>query len=215
MSDDVMGYLPNLCSISPGTLNGVFDNTATLGLHVIASSPASRIVTIPIGIQAAPLEGDPCFNGQFIQTGYHGEIAGPSVYAQVPFGEWDVANEIAYDQPWGVMLTPKATKTAVNSGDGVDDGYGGASSAGGYMVYHVFDGGNTNATIKIQDETTIDGAFGDLSGATSGEIDCSTEQKGIVELAVGATVKQYLRWQLVLDGGSGTVVFALAFIRGR
>ena len=213
MSDDVKGYFPNLPSISPGTLNGMFDNTATLGLHVIASAPASRIVTIPIGIQAAPLAGDPCFNGQFIQTGYHGELAAPSVYAQVPFGEWDVANELNYDQAWGKMIHVKAARTAANTANGDNDN-GGASTAGGYMVYHVFAGagGDGTATISIDDSANNSDWIA-LSGATSGEIICTSIQKGIVQLAIGATVRQHLRWQLSLNGAT-SVTFAVAFVRG-
>ena len=214
MSDAVKGALPNLCSISPGTLNGMFDNTATSGLHAVTSTPASRIVTIPIGIQAAPLAGDTCFNGQFIQLGYQGEIAGPSVYATVPFGEWDVANELNYDQAWGKMVHVKAARTAANTGDNDVDGAA-ATTAGGYMVYHVFAGagGDGTATISI-DDSADDSAWTALDDATTGEIVCTSVQKGIVQLAVGATVRRYLRWQLSLNGAT-SVTFAIAFVRGK
>lgn len=210
MADAVAGAMPNLPSISPGTLNGMFDNTATSGLHVIASAPASRIVTVPIGIQAVPQNGDTCFNGQFNQLSYQGEIAGPSVYAQVPFGEWDVENELNYDQPWGKMIHVKAARTAANTGTNDVDG-GAATTAGGYLVYHIFAGDGT-ATISI-DDSADDAAWSALAGATSGEKDCSSVQKGIVQLAVGATVRQYLRWQLSLNTAN-TVTFAIAFVRG-
>ena len=211
MSDAVMGVMPNLPSISPGILNGVFDNTGTSGLHAVASSPASRIVTVPIGIQAAPLDGDPCFNGQFNQLGYGAEIAGPSVYATIPFGEWDVANELNYDQAWGQMVHAKGAETGANATAAFTVDGGAATSKGGYLVYHVFAGDGT-ATISI-DDSADDSAYLALSGATSGEKDCSAVQKGIVQLAVGATVRQYLRWQLALNTAN-TVTFALAFVRG-
>lgn len=215
MSDDVMGALPNLPSISVGTLNGVFDNTATSGLHALASPvPTSRIMTIPIGIQAAPQNGDTCFNGQFVQLGYEGEPVGPSVYANVPFGEWDVANELNYDQAWGKMVHVKAARTAPNTANNDVDG-GAATSKGGYLVYHIFAGagGDGTATISI-DDSADNSSWLALSGATAGELDCRTVQKGIVQLAVGATVRQYLRWQLSLNGAT-TVTFAIAFVRGK
>jgi len=213
MSDAVMGALPNLPSISVGTLNGMFDNTATSGLHAVASTPASRIVTVTIGIQAVPQNGDTCFNGQFNQLDYQGEIAGPSVYAQVPFGEWDVANELNYDQAWGKMVHVKAARTAANTANNDVDG-GAATTKGGYMVYHVFAGagGDGTATISI-DDSADNSAWTALSNATTGEIVCTSVQKGIVQLAVGATVRQYLRWQLSLNGAT-SVTFALAFVRG-
>lgn len=211
MSDAVMGVMPNLPSISPGTLNGVFDNTATSGLHALASPvPTSRIMTIPIGIQAAPLAGDSCFNGQFVQLGYSGELAGPSVYATVPFGEWDVENGLNYDQAWGKMVHVKAARTAANTGTHDVDG-GAATAKGGYMVYHVFAGDGT-ATISI-DDSADDSDWTALTNATTGVIDCSAVTKGIKQCLVGATVRQYLRWQL-LKGTATTVTFAIAFVRG-
>ena len=39
-SDAVHGYLAELCMINVGTLNGNFDNTATSGLHALASAGA-------------------------------------------------------------------------------------------------------------------------------------------------------------------------------
>lgn len=214
MSDAMMGFMSNLPSISPGILNGVFDNTATSGLHVIGSAvAASRIITVPIGIQAAPAQGDPCFNGQFVQAGYHGEIVGPSVYAQVPFGEWDVLSPLNYDQPWGVVLDPMSAQTGANTAVGIDDN-GGASTAGGYMIYHV-SAGNGTATISIDDAATnTNPNFGALASATSGELDMSSVQKGIVQLGVTATVRQFLRWQISLNTAT-TVTFALAFVRGN
>lgn len=213
MSDAVKGYLPGLASISPGTLNGVFDNTATTGLHVIASSVASRKLMIPIGIRAAPAAGDPVFMGYFVQTGYNGELVGPSVYANVPFGEWDASDFPAYDVPWGNLIHAKAARTAANTAVGIDD-YGAATAKGGYMMYQVFAGDGT-ATITMEDAATnTNPSFAALTGATSGELDCSAVQKGIVELGVGATVRQFLRWQLSLNSAS-TVTWAIAFCRGR
>ena len=215
MADAVMGALPNLPSISVGTLNGVFDNTATSGLHALASPvPSSRIITVPIGIQAVPQNGDTCFNGQFVQLGYTGEPVGPSVYANVPFGEWDVANELNYDQAWGQMVHVKAARTGANGTAAFTVDGGAATTAGGYLVYHIFAGagGDGTATISI-DDSADDSAYSALSGATSGSLDCRSVQKGIVQLAVGATVRQYLRWQLAL-GQATTVTFAIAFVRG-
>lgn len=212
MSDAMMGFLPNLCTITPTILNGVFDNTVTSGLHVIGSAvAASRIAMFPIGMGAAPTSGDPVFMGQFVQSGYVGEIAGPSVYANIPFGMWDVENEIAYDQPWGDLVHPNGAETGANTGTNDVDGLA-ATTAGGWLMYHVFAGDGT-ATISI-DDSADDSAWAALSGATSGELDMSSVQKGIVALGVGATVRQYLRWQISLNTAT-TVTWAMAFVRGN
>ena len=213
MGDAVKGYLPGKASISPGVLNGVFDNTATSGLHVIASTVAqSEVIMIPIGIRAAPAIGDPVFMGEFVQLGYNAEISGAAVFANIPFGEWDVANLLAHQQnkPWGVLLHAKTARTAANStATGVDD-YEAATALGGSMMYQVFAGDGT-ATISI-DDSADDSSFAALTGATSGELDCSTVQKGVVDLTATRDVRRYLRWQLSLNTAT-TVTFAIGFCR--
>ena len=209
MSDAVKGYLPGLASISPGTLNGVFDNTATTGLHVIASTVASRKLMIPIGIRAAPAAGDPVFMGYFVQTGYNGELVGPSVYANVPFGEWDISDLPAYDVPWGFLSHPKGAETGANSAAGIDD-YGAATSYGGWLMYQAF-AGDGLATVSV-DDSADNSAWTALAGATSGELDFSNVQKGIVELGATATIRRYTRFQISFNTAT-TVTFALALCR--
>lgn len=214
MGDSVKGYLPGKASISPGVLNGVFDSTATSGLHVIASTVAqSEVVMIPIGIRAAPAAGDPVFMGEFTQLGYHAVEEAGAIFANVPFGEWDVSDLLSHarSKPWGVLIHAKAAVTAVNTAVGIDD-YGAATALGGYMMYQVFAGDGT-ATITIEDASTNSNAnFAALTGATSGELDCSSVQKGVVDLTAAQAVKQYLRWQISF-GTAETVTFALAFCR--
>jgi len=129
----------------------------------------------------------------------------------IPFGAWDVANLIDYEKPWGVLVHANGAETAVNSAAGIDD-RGAATAACGYLVYQVF-AGNGTATVKVQDAAiNSDGSFSDLSGATSGVTDFSTPAAGIVAIGTTATVRQYLRWQIVL-GTATTVTFALSFCR--
>ena len=66
MSDTVKGYLPNHANINIGTLNAVFDNTDTTGLHALMSTAGvAKTVLIPIGTRTAPVDGDVCFGGTF------------------------------------------------------------------------------------------------------------------------------------------------------
>lgn len=214
MADAVRGYLPNVPSISCGDLKGVFDNTVTSGLHAVASSVAtSEVVMIPLGIRAAPAAGDPVFMGEFVQLGYQSEESDGALLANIPFGEWDVANRLLYgrDKPWGFLVHAKAAVTEVNTAVGIDD-YGAATAKGGYMMYQVFAGDGT-ATITVQDAATNSNAsFSNITGATSGEIDCSSVQRGIVDLTATRDVRQYIRWQISF-GDAETVTFALAFMR--
>ena len=221
MGDAVRGYLPNACILNAGTLNGVFDNTATTGLHVIGSAIASeRVVMVPIGDKVAPAAGVPTFCGQFMQVGYNAEEDGGAVTATIPFGGWEAASQIAFPYPksWGHLLCAKAAKTAANSsGTGVDQ-TGASTALGGYMCYQVFaaSAAGHTATITVEHSADeVDGNYAALGGCTTGSVDVGTAPiSGIVATtAKTTTVERYLRWQIAL-GTATSVTFALAFVRG-
>lgn len=209
LPDEVKGALPGHATLGIGTLNGVFSNTATTGLHTVMSTAGvKRTVMIPIGIRTAPAQGDPVYMGQFEQSGYQQEEA----YVNIPFALPSVTNTtLLYDKPWGWLLHAKGAETAVNTAIGIDD-IGASTAFGGYMMYQVF-AGNGTATIKVQDAATnLNASFADLSGCTSGSINCATVQSGIIAVSKTATVRRYLRWQIVF-GTATTVTFALSFVR--
>lgn len=210
-SHAVKGCLPGHVTLGIGTLNATFNNTASTGIHsVLSTAGGMRTVMVAQGFLAEPAQGDPCYMGEFEQLGYQADPSG--VYVTVPFGNASVrGSTLLYDVPWGVLLRPQTATTAVNASAGVDD-YGAATTYGGYLMYQVFAGDGT-ATIKVQDAATnSDGSFSDLSGATSGSIDCSAPIYGRVAIGRTATVRRYLRWQIVL-GTATTVTFALGFSR--
>ena len=217
MSDGVRGYLPNKPTVSPGTLNGVFDNTATSGLHVVASAHNSdRVIMIPVGDKAAPVQGDPVFCGEFLQLGYHAEEDGGAVVASIPFGPWEASSLIAYNTPWGTLAHAKAAVTAANTANGYDDGCGAATSFGGYIVVQGFTGATAGtATITLEHCTTADGEFSAVGGLTTGDLDFSTVQKVVAATTLKTTtINQYVRWQIALTDLT-TVTFAMAFVRGE
>jgi len=118
---------------------------------------------------------------------------------------------LGYDKPFGVLLHEKSEETAVNAVDsGLSSDKEIASERGGFLVYQIFSGDGT-ATISVEDSAD-DSSWAALSGATSGELDCSSVQHGLVPLGTTATVRRYLRWQISLNTAT-SVTFALAFIR--
>lgn len=207
---DVKGVMPAFATISMGTLNGIFDNTATSGIHIVMNGAGvKRNVMIPFGIQAAPVDNDPVFAGQFVQNGYYGDPAANPVTATIPFGAIHTTGDnLGYANPWGVLLLAKAAKTAANSATGLDET---ASSAkGGWMMYQVF-AGNGTAALKVQHASTnSDGSFADL--LSTGTISCSSPTSGVVILSKTASVNRYTRWQIAL-GTATTVTFALSWHR--
>ena len=203
---------PGNATVSMGTLNGLFDNTASVGIHAILKSVTTyRNVMIPAGIQAAPADNDPVFVGQFAQLGYETGPSDNPVTASVNFANTSaIASNLNYARPWGTLLWSLAAKIAANTATGIDQLA--PTSLGGYMMYQVF-AGNGTASIKVQDAAAnVDGSFTDL--LSSGSLDFSTPKSGIVALVKNATVKRYVRFQIAL-GTATTVTFALAFSRGN
>lgn len=212
MSHAVKGALPSHATIGVGTLNGIFNDTASTGLHTIASSAGvMRTLMVAVGMNAEPAAGDPVYMGEFEQLDYMAEHAG-AVYANVNFGNSSArASTFLYDKPWGVLLHAKGAETAANSATGAGiDTEGAATAFGGYLTYQVF-AGNGTATISV-DDSADDSSYSALSGATTGSIDFSTPTAGRIAIGRTAAVRQYLRWQISL-GTATTVTFALGFSR--
>jgi len=212
LADEVKCVLPAHAQVSLGTLNAVLDNS-TSGIHTVLSSPGQmQCVMVAIGMAAEPAQGNPVFVGEFEQSGYNSEQSG-GVYVSAPFESSSVrGNVVEYENPFGVLLRPKTATTATNNATGVDD-YGAATSFGGYMTYQVF-AGNGTATIKVQHASTnTDASFADLSGCTTGVINCSTPSAGCIATTLRTTtVNRYIRWQIVF-GTATSVTFALGFHR--
>ena len=218
LAASIKGYLPGMARTSPGTVNGIFDNTATSGLHVVASGAGvQRTVMIPVGIRGVPAVGDPTYMGVFEQLSYKGEPGGESQVsaAMIDFGAQHQPTGLNYDIPWGALLHAKEEETDANTETGAGVNNGAASTGGGYLVYQIFSvTGTGTVTISI-DDSADDSTYGALSGATTGAIaHTAVPAAGVIQLATNATVKQYLRWQMALDTITACT-FALAFVRGR
>ena len=216
--DTVKTYLPNTPNVTVGTLNALFDNTVTTGIHtVMQSSGVKRTVLVAKGIRAAPAAGDPAFGGQFLQSAYH-VVGEGGVFVNIPFSGWaQDATHSRYPSAWGQLLHALSAETGANAAVGFDDYTGAATTKGGYLIYHITASNAAGtATISVDDSATNlnDAAFAALSGATSGAIGfASIPAHGIVAIANTATVRQYLRWQLALAGGMTTCTFTAAFMR--
>lgn len=215
LADAVKTYLPNHPNINVGTLDAVFDNTATTGIHtVMKSSGIKRTVLVAKGIRAAPAAGDPAFGGQFLQKAYQAAGDG-AVYVNAPFSGWaEDATHKMYATAWGQIVHALGAETAANAGTGFDDYTGAQSLKGGYLIYHITASNAAGtATISVDDSANnID--FLPLAGATTAAIGfAAIPAAGIIALGNTATVRQYLRWQLALAGGMTTCTFVSAFVR--
>ena len=218
VSKTVKATMLGNANISMGTLNGLFDNTATSGIHALMEGAGvTRTVMIAQGIQAAPAAGDPVFAGQFGQLGYYSGPSENPVTATIPFGGTSsAAGNMLYARPWGTFLHANSAETAVNTANG----YGGLgqTTKGGFMVYQVLAAagtGNITAAIKVQHSATAAGVYTDL--ISTGTINLGSggvyvPAFGIVAIAPTTTVESFTRWQLVFTLAT-SVTFLLSFHR--
>jgi len=199
-------------TVTMQSLDGFLDNDAAGKFAIASAGVGTRNVMVAIGANAAPAMGDPVFAWEFEQNFYNVEQGDGFVAASLGLGGASYASKLTYSKPWGVLIAPKAAQTAVNASTGYDGAA--ATSLGGIFVYHLFSSDGT-VTLKLQDAASnVDGSFSDLTGATSGSVDASASPKsGMVALGTTATVRRFLRWQLVF-GTAATATFSIAFIRG-
>jgi hypothetical protein len=216
---DVKSTWPGNATVGMGTLQGLFDNTATSGIHALMSGAGvKRTVTIAAGFDGIPADNDPAFNGQFLQTGYETGPSDNPVTVTAGFANTSgAAGNLNYARPWGVLLHSLRAETAANTAIGLDQ-LAGTTAAGGYMVYHVTAAagtGNMTGAIKVQHSTTtnLNASFSDL--LSSGTINCvGGGVSGIVVLAKDATVGQFIRFQTAFTLAT-SITYTLAFVRGN
>jgi len=219
VSLDIKGTWPGQATVGMGTLNGIFDNTPTSGIHaVLATQAQKRNIMIAVGIIAPPVNNDPCFVGQFLQTNYETGPTDNPVTATINFANTSAigaSGSLNYARPWGVLLHALAAETAANTAVGLDQLA--TTTKGGYMMYHITAAAGTGAktgAIKVQHSTTtnLDGSFSDL--LSSGTVNCAAGVSGVVALAKGATVGRYIRFQTSFTLAT-SITYALAFVRGN
>ena len=211
----IVGTWLGQATISCGTINAIFDNTATIGVHTLMKSPpVKRAVMVPIGIQAVPAQGDPVFCGQFQQGDYMTDPGATPSALTIKFSPSAADSAtLAYSDPWGILLHANSYTSDLNTADGID--CGAATTNGGYMMYQVFaaSGAGHTADIIVEDAAVAGGPYATLVNTTT--IDVGTAPiAGIVPLATIATVRQFIRWQ-VAWGTATNITFALAFVRGK
>lgn len=219
-NDSIKGYLPGQARVTPTTFNWTMDPAASAsywynfadgpGLATSSYYDGKRFYTIALGIRGAPAAGDPVFVGRFIDRGLTTSNDGGLVTVTLNMESADPRDMIGYSIPWGILLHT-GTETAANTAVGIDQLA--STSFGGYMIYHV--DANGTLTIKVQDAAVnTNPSFADVTGLTTGVVDftVAANQQGIVALGATATLRQFVRWQIVL-GTATTVTFALSLVR--
>ena len=217
-ADSQQGMLVGKPTLTFGPFNGVFDNTATSGLHVLAAAAQGtrRNIMVAYGIRTTPAIGDEAFCAPMLQSSYKSVLSGGTL-VNMTFGA-DVNSAMLYDEFFGKMLHILGAETGANTANTNAD-FGAASvTKGGWLMYQInaITGGAGTAAVSVDHSTTGTSGWAALAGATYGALAYSAAPtSGIVKLATNVDVNRYLRWQLALAGGATGATFALAFMRGR
>jgi hypothetical protein len=197
-----------------GPFSGVLDNTPDSGVHVLASAAQGqeRHIIHLRGVEAEPAIGDDAFCAVMLQQSYKATGQG-LVTVSMTFAPPTDRSSL-YAQPFGALLHPLTSATAVNSANTNHDN-GAATAAGGWFMYQIRSiTGSGTVTISVDDSATGT-TWAALAGATTTAIaTASAPTCGVVELATNVAVRRYLRWQIAFGGSATACVFALAFMRG-
>lgn len=214
LTDAAQGFFPGVNTIVLGTLNTIFDDTATTGSQpILKTIGGKRVISVPFGMGAAPVSGNPCFAGEFEQKDYKANGEG-MVTASVEFEPSARATSLLYARPWGNVIHAKGAETGANTGESDHENEAGQTTAGGFMVWQLFTADGTGTvTMSIEDDEATDGSYTSL--VSSGAIDAATDPiAGLVALGQGVTVDTFTRWQVAFGGNTTTATFFLSFHRG-
>lgn len=196
--DDQTGWSDGIINFSLGQkehiLEGyqaIFNNTATTGAFSHLKTPAERVVSLPIGIRAAPAIGDPTFLTSVEQLG----MVVDGIMISANFAKAITDSDL--ENAWGVLLANGTSLSATTDGASVDNG---ASTANGLLAHcHVVASTGGTWTIKVQDSPD-DAVWGDLI-TFSADGSAVASERG----EAAGTIDRYLRFQATRTSGDVSI----------
>jgi hypothetical protein len=201
-SNGVVNFTLGNASTGISAFDAVFSNTALTGSHTELSVQEEYLVSLLIGIRAAPAVGDPCYSAPLLQTAYTVD------------GSNEVAVSAAFEGPgqeqtkplrvFGTVLSPESNALiATTNGASADAGAGTSNGALGYLHVLVSDGGSWSFRIE---HSPNDSTWATLATFSSNGSAPAGEQASVI-----GTVDRYTR--LVSTRTSGTVTVAATIVR--
>jgi len=192
-SDGVVHYSLGQTEHMLSGYQAVFNNTAALGSHTELSAIEEYVISLPIGIRAAPAIGDPAFLSSMNQTLY--TVDGTdAVLVNAEFVK--AITDSDHEAAWGVVLAPGTAFTATDNGASVDNAASSASGALAHLHVTVSDGGTW--AYKVQDSAN-NSDWADLITFSSDGTVIAGERGD-----VAGTVDRYLRFQATRTSGTCT-----------
>ena len=186
------------------SVNGYFDN-ATGKIHPIFTSnsgkipTADQVVLVPMGASV----GDPSVGISAKEADYNvSRSSGSAISVTSTFTGNGMGGE------FGTMLTAHDdTITSSTSGTAVDDSSSSASGGSWYYQIMAFSavGGNARWTVNLQ-HSTNNSSYTDVDSAHVTAV-------GAARGTFTGTLNRYVKHRVVLDASSGSITFAIAYMR--
>jgi hypothetical protein len=184
---------------------GYMESAAARSHPVLKGVAVSGVVSVLLGLNAAPVVGNPVYSLYVLQGKYQPT---PEVNKVIPFAAAFATQGEAGG--WGVALTPPVTFTNTTTGTGVDNGA--ATTKGGVACLHVLQAAASDTyTIIVEGATNAGFSTGLVTLATF-TLNASAINSERINIA--GNIPQYTRFKATRAGAAGnTVKIAVSLIR--
>ncbi len=178
----------------------VMNNTAATGSHTELVAQEEYIISLAMGIRAAPTYADPAWIGTMEQHKY---IVEGTDAVLVSMDTVKAQTDIDQERVWGEVVVPGVALTSTTSTTDVNSLASSSNGALAHLHVTVSDGGTW--AFKIQDSPTGGGSWADLI-TFSANGSAITAETG----TVAGTVDQYLQVVATRTSGTCTIWVTLA-----
>ena len=203
-ADDVHQFIPGKRAASLD--HAGYLDAATAGSHpVLKGAAVSGTVSVILGQNTDPTEGDPMFSLPVLQGKYGTTPAQDNV---IPFAA--MFNNASDLGGWGKALAVPVSFTNSSNGSAVDNGV--SSSNGGAAFLHVLQAAASD-TYTLTVEGSTSGAFaGEETTLATFTLDAAA--LGSERVAITGTIPRYTRWKATRSGSAGdTVQISINLVR--
>lgn len=187
---------------------GYFNPEAAKSHPVLKDTAVSGVVSVLVGLNAMPVEGNPAYSLS-IRQGHYKTM--PEINKVVPFIA-KFANR-GESGGWGTILGAPQTAVFTNTANGPAVDNGAATTNGGAAYLHVLDtSGADTYTMIVEGATNIGFSTGVTTLAT---FTLNGSQLGSERVAIAGTIPQFTRWRVTRATGTAgdSTTIAVVLVR--
>lgn len=186
---------------------GYFNPSAAASHPVLKDGVVNGVVSVFLGLNRMPIEGDPAYSLAVLQGHYK---TMPEINKGISFAA-KFANR-GQQGGWGTILGAPQNASFTNTAIGVIVDSGAQSLNGGSAYLHVLENGGDTYTFIVEGSTTSEFA----APTTLATFTLDGAQLGSERVAITGTIPQYTRWKATrtdTPGGVNTMNIAVSLVR--